>query len=100
MNHQEYVLNLIKKKYIVTKPTVRAVLTHYLTTTQHTGIYVEFKPKKNMFTSHYQLFINDKVGAKCFHNSPGLLGVSTVPHCLWFKEEYDTIEELPKGLKI
>lgn len=92
MNHQEYVLSIIKKKYTITQPPARAVLTHYLTNTHHTGIYVEFKPKKNMFSSHYQLFINYKVGAKCFHNSPGLLSDPNIPDCLWFKEHLDTIK--------
>ena len=46
MNHQEYVLSAIKKKYIIAKPPVRAILIHGLTNAQYTGLYVEFKQKK------------------------------------------------------
>lgn len=46
MNHQEYVLNLIKKKYIITKPPVRAILNHALTSAQYRGLYVEFNLRK------------------------------------------------------
>lgn len=100
MNHQEYVLNLIKKKYIVTKPPIRAVLNHYISNTKCTGIYIEFKRGNGAIYRDYQLFINDVVGDKHFHNSTGLLADPKITDCLWFKEEYDTIEELPKGLKI
>lgn len=100
MNHQEYVLSVIKKKYIITKPPVVAILNHYLTKTQHRGLYVEFKPKKNIFSSYYKLFINDTIGAKCFHNSLGVLGVPNIPDCLWFKEECDEIQTFSNALKI
>ena len=100
MNHQEYVINLIKKKYIVTKPPVRAILTHYLSNTKHRGIYIEFKQGNGVIYRNYELFINDSVGDKHFHNSPGLLADPKIADCLWFKECYDLIEELPKGLII
>ena len=92
MNHQEYVLSIIKKKYTITQPPVRAILNHELTSAQYKGLYVEFKPKKNKFTSRYKLFINDKVGDKTFHNAPGILCVPDIADCLWFKEHYDTIK--------
>lgn len=92
MNHQEYVISIIKKKYNITQPPVRAILNHALTSAQYRGLYVEFKPKKNKFASHYKLFINDKVGDRTFHNAPGILGVSDIADCLWFKEQYDTIK--------
>lgn len=100
MNHQEYIISFIKKKYIITQPPVRAVLNHYLTKTQHRGIYVEFKQKKNKFANHYKLFINDTVGARCFHNSPGILSDPDIPDCLWFKEECDEIQTFSNALKI
>lgn len=99
MNHQEYVLSIIKKKYTITKHPVRAILNHELTSAQYRGLYVEFKPKKNKFTSHYKLFINDKVGDKTFHNAPGILCVPDIADCLWFKEHYDTIKII-EGLVI
>lgn len=92
MNHQEYVLSIIKKKYNITQPPVRAILNHALTSAQYRGLYVEFKHKKNIYASHYKLFINDNVGDKTFHNSPGILGVPDIADCLWFKEEFDTIK--------
>lgn len=92
MNHQEYVLSIIKKKYTITKHPVRAILNHALTSAQYKGIYVEFKPKKNKFASHYKLFINDRVGDKTFHNAPGILCVPDIADCLWFKEHFDTIK--------
>ena len=92
MNHQEYVLSIIKKKYTITQPPVRVILNHYLTNSQYTGLYVEFKPKKNKFASHYKLFINDNVGDRTFHNSPGILCVPDIADCLWFKEHFDTIK--------
>lgn len=92
MNHQEYVLSIIKKKYTITQPPVRAILNHELTSAQYTGIYVEFKPKKNKLASHYKLFINDNVGDRTFHNAPGTLGVPDIEDCLWFKEYFDTIK--------
>lgn len=92
MNHQEYVLSIIKKKYTITQPPVRAILNHGLTSAQYTGIYVEFKPKKNKLASHYKLFINDRVGDKAFHNAPVILGVPDIADCLWFKKEFDTIK--------
>lgn len=92
MNHQEYVLSIIKKKYTITQPPVRVILNHALTSAQYRGIYVEFKPKKNTYASHYKLFINDNVGDRAFHNSPGILGVPDIADCLWFKEEFDTIK--------
>ena len=100
MNHQEYVLSIIKKKYIIMKPPVRATLNHYQTKTQHRGLYVEFKHKKNKYAPHYKLFINDKVGDWTFHNAPGILGVPDIPDCLWFKEEWDKIQTFPNALKI
>lgn len=92
MNHQEYIISLIKKKYIITQPPVRAVLNHYLTKTQHRGIYVEFKQGSSIFYNKYKLFINDTVGAMCFHNAPGILCVPDIANCLWFKEHFDTIK--------
>lgn len=92
MNHQEYVLSIIKKKYTITQPPVRAILNHALTSAQYRGLYVEFKHKKNIYASHYKLFINDNVGDKTFHNAPGILGVPDIADCLWFKEHYDTIK--------
>lgn len=92
MNHQEYVLSIIKKKYNITQPPVRAILNPALTSAQYTGLYVEFKPKKNKFVSHYKLFINDRLGDKTFHNAPGILGVPDIADCLWFKEHFDTIK--------
>lgn len=92
MNHQEYVLSIIKKKFSITQPPVRAILNHELTNAQYRGLYVEFKPKKNKFASHYKLFINDSVGDKTFHNASGILGVPDIADCLWFKEHYDTIK--------
>ena len=92
MNHQEYVLSIIKNKYTITQPPVRAILNHALTSAQYRGLYVEFKHKKNIYASHYKLFINDNVGDRTFHNAPGILGVSDIADCLWFKEEFDTIK--------
>ena len=100
MNHQEYMLSIIKKEYTITKQPLRAILNHDLSKTQHRGIYLEFEPKNNIFNSHYKLFINNIIGAKDFHNSPGLLGVSDIPDCLWFKEHYDKIKVFPNALKI
>lgn len=99
MNHQEYVINLIKKKYIITKPFSKAMLYHYQTKTWHRGIYVEFKRGKSTIYNNYKLFINDTVGASCFHNSPGVLGVPDIPDCIWFKEACDTIKII-EGLVI
>lgn len=82
MNHQEYVLSAIKKNYIITKPPVRAILNHDLTKTKHRGIYVEFKPKKNRFSSPYSLFINDNVDCELFHNALNILCVPDIPDCL------------------
>lgn len=92
MNNQEYVLSVIKKKYTITQPPVRAILNHYLTKAKHRGLYVEFKSKKNKFASHYTLFINDKVGCNMFHNAPGTLSDHKITDCLWFKEHYDEIK--------
>lgn len=92
MNHQEYVLSVIKKKYIITKPPVRVILNHSLTKTKHRGIYVEFRPKKNKFAYSYKLFINDNVDDRTFHNAPNILCVPNIPDCLWFKEHFDTIK--------
>lgn len=92
MNHQEYVLSVIKKKYSITKPPVRAILNHGLTSAWYRGLYVEFKSKKNKFASHYTLFINDKVGCNTFHNAPGILSDPKITDCLWFKEHFDTIK--------
>lgn len=92
MNHQEYVISIIKKKYNITQPPVRAILNHALTSAKYTGLYVEFKPKKNKFASHYKLFINDRVGDRSFHNAPGILCVPDIADCLWFKEHFDTIK--------
>lgn len=92
MNHQEYVLSIIKKKHTITKHPVRAILNHALTSAQYRGLYVEFKPKKNKFAPHYKLFINDKVGDRTFHNAPGILCVPDIADCLWFKEHFDTIK--------
>ena len=99
MNHQEYVLSVIKKKYSITKPPVRAILNHDLTKTKHIGLYVEFKRKKNRFSKDYKLFINDKVGDRTFHNAPGILSDPKIADCLWFKEHYDEIKFL-NGLYI
>lgn len=99
MNHQEYVLSIIKKKFIITQPPVRAILNHELTNAQYRGLYVEFKPKKNKFASHYKLFINDRVGDKTFHNAPGILCVPDIADCLWFKEHFDTIK-IVEGLVV
>lgn len=92
MNHQEYVLSIIKKKYTITQPPVRAILNHALTSAQYRGLYVEFKPKKNKYAPHYKLFINDNVGDRSFHNDPGILCVPDIANCLWFKEHFDTIK--------
>lgn len=100
MNHQEYVLSIIKKKYTITKPPVRATLNHYQTKTKHIGIYVEFKRGSSIFYNNHKLFINDTVGARCFHNSPGLLSDPNIPDCLWFKEECDEIQTFSNALKI
>jgi hypothetical protein len=92
MNHQEYVLSIIKKKFSITQPPVRAILNHALTSAQYRGLYVEFKPKKNKYAPHYKLFINDNVGDRSFHNAPGILCVPDIANCLWFKEHFDTIK--------
>lgn len=92
MNHQEYVLSIIKNKYTITQPPVRAILNHALTSAQYRGLYVEFKHKKKIYASHYKLFINDNVGDRTFHNALGILGVPDIADCLWFKEEFDTIK--------
>lgn len=91
MNHQEYVLDLIKNKYKVTKPPVRAILTHWITGTKHRGFYIEFR-RNNTFSPYYKLFINDKIGERLFHNSPGVLCDPKIADCLWFKEDLDKIE--------
>lgn len=98
MNHQEYVLSVIKDKYIVTSHPVRAILNHDLTKTKHKGLYVEFK-LKNRFSKAYKLFINDDVGNRMFHNAPGILSDPKIIDCLWFKEHYDEIKFL-NGLYI
>jgi len=98
MNHQEYVLSIIKNKYIITKPPVRAILNHDLTKTKHIGLYVEFK-RKNRLSKYYKLFINDNVGSRMFHNAPGILSDPKIADCLWFKEHYDEIRFL-NGLYI
>lgn len=99
MNHQEYVLSVIKKKYSITKPPVRAILNHDLTKTKHRGLYIEFKQKKNRLSKDYKLFINDNVGNRMFHNAPSILSDPKITNCLWFKEHYDEIRFL-KGLYI
>nr|DAW09272.1 MAG TPA: hypothetical protein [Caudoviricetes sp.] len=91
MSNKEYVLSVIKDKYIITKPPVRAILTQYLTKTKHKGFYVEFK--SNYRPDYiYRLFINDTVGYKYFHNAPNVLCVPDIEDCLWFKEYYDKIK--------
>ena len=92
MNHQEYVLSIIKKKYTIAQPPVRAILNHALTSAQYRGLYVEFTYKKNKYAPHYKLFINDRVGDRTFHNAPGILCVPDIADCLWFKECFDTIK--------
>lgn len=92
MNHQEYVLSIIKKKFIITQPPVRAVLNHYVSNTKHRGIYIEFRRGRGNIYRNYELFINDIVGDKHFHNSPGLLADPKITDCLWFKEHLDTIK--------
>lgn len=92
MNHQEYVLSVIKKKFIITQPPVRAILNHALTSAQYKGLYAEFKYRKNKYAPHYKLFINDKVGDRSFHNASGILCVPDITNCLWFKEHFDTIK--------
>ena len=93
MNHQEYVLSLIKDKYKVAKLPVRAILTHWMTQTKQRGIYIEFR-MDNIFGSYYKLFINDKVGERLFHNAPGVLCDPKIVDCLWFKEDFDKLEIL------
>ena len=100
MNHQEYILNLITNKYIVTKPPVRAILNHYVSNTKYKGIYIEFKRGNGVIYRNYELFISDNVGDKHFHNSPYLLSDPKIADCLWFKESYDEIKELPRGLTV